>query len=115
MSFKLLLLPIRILALLLLFSPAVLAKTVLIEKQKAKTELKSGHSFHKEHLRQQTHHIGITTERTSSVKVYDNLGFFMPDGYHYKFVTIDRLYLNKQDANRCQSVSIHLFPYHFFW
>ncbi|MGV9003431.1 hypothetical protein [Flavobacterium sp.] len=115
MSFKLLLLYIKTLALLLLFSPSALAKTVTLDKTKAKTELKSGNSIHKEHLHQQTYTIGVSSERTASIKVYGNLGFFIVDGYHHKYFQKDRLYLNKQDANRCESVSIHLFPYHFFW
>lgn len=115
MSFKLLLLQIKFCAVLLLFSSFSKANAIAIVKEGARTELKSNFSFHKESLQQETYQLGVKFERTSVVKMFQNLGFFTSDFIESSFFRIENLFLDIQDVNRCQSVSIFLFPYHFFW
>ena len=107
-----------LLALLLLTSFSVTAKTIGIDKfQEQRTESlnKTEHSFHKNMLQPQLVHVTMMPEH--SVKPVP-IGFGI---FCYRDTTLLLLqptaqaHVVLQDANRCESVSRFLFPYHFFW
>ncbi|WP_333600244.1 hypothetical protein [Flavobacterium sp.] len=104
--------------LLLCFSNLVVAKTPAVDKhlQDTQTEafLKAGYSLSKDLLQPQTFSRVLSEHSVTplplgcAVLQYDEkLRLILG----YKGTTV----LLVQDADRCESVSHFLFPYHFFW
>jgi hypothetical protein len=119
MSAKRLLALGKIWVLLLLFSTMAVAKTAMMvapETSKEVSLFKAGHSFTKDLLQPQAlSTAGVTTEHAAKP---------MPFGYAVlEYAESTRLGLGYvgttttvlQDANRCESVSRLLFPFHIFW
>lgn len=109
----------KILALLLLISYSVIAKPTVIpnglQDQGTVSFNKAEQSFHKNMLQPQVVHVSMMPEH--SVKpintAYGDL--FYCDSTCLLLQPTTQTHLILQDANRCESVSRLLFPFHFFW
>jgi len=105
--------------LLLLFSNLAVANSAMVitpETAKEVSLFKAGHSFTKDLLQPQ----GLSTAGATS----EHAAKPMPFGFAVlEYAASTRLVLGYvgtttvilQDANRCESVSRLLFPYHIFW
>lgn len=106
------------LALLLLISSSVSAKSFIAHDfQDNQTENlnKAAHSFHENMLQPQVVHVSITSEH-SGKPVHTALNdLFYSESNHLVLQPLGQTNVVLQDANRCESVSKLLFPFHVFW
>lgn len=85
---------------------------IQIEKQNPSFSTNSTHSS--VFIEPQLNHTFVSTQKTldfSVVKYFKNYLVTIPD---LKINTQRDIYIN-QDINRCEMVSLLLFPFHFFW
>ena len=108
----------KMLALLLLINSTVSAKSFIANEFQDKGNVtlnKSEHSFHKNMLQPQVVHVSITSE--PSVKPI-NSGFvalLFNEKTSLVLKPNEQANVILQDADRCESVSRLLFPFHIFW
>lgn len=110
---------VKILALLLLASCSVVAKNgnaanEFQQHQSLKLN-KTADNLHKNMLQPQVVHVSILTEHPVK-PIASGLGILFI-GFQSHLLLQPTLLANEilQDADRCESVSKFLFPYHFFW
>lgn len=109
----------KMLTLLMLISYSVTAKSVgytaEFQKNRALTLSKPADSFHKNMLQPQVVHVTMMMEHLGKV-VHPIVGILFT-GYDTDLLSLPsaQTHVLLQDANRCESVSPLLFPYHFFW
>ncbi len=109
----------KILALLLLISTSANAKSTVAKNEfnpkKALNFNKDEQAFHRNMLQPQTAHISVGTE--DSVKPINSGYFALLLSENVSSATQYIGHTNEilQDANRCESVSKLLFPFHYFW
>ena len=109
----------KILALLMLISYSVTAKSVSFtnefQEHKTLSLNKSADSFHKNMLQPQVAHVSMMMEHP--FKLVNPIVGVLFTGYATDLLSLPTAQTNVilQDVNRCKSVSPLLFPYHFFW
>jgi hypothetical protein len=109
----------KILALLMLISYSVTAKSVRytneFQEHQTLTLNKPSDNFHKNMLQPQVVHVSMMMEH--SVKLVNPIVGILFAGYDTDLLCLPtaQTHVILQDVNRCKSVSPLLFPYHFFW
>ena len=109
----------KILALLMLISYSVTAKSVSytneFQEHQTLTLNKPSDNFHKNMLQPRVAHVSMMMEH--SVKLVSPIVGILFSGYDTNLLSFPaaQTHIILQDVNRCKSVSPLLFPYHFFW
>ncbi len=109
----------KILALLMLISYSVTAKSVRLsnefQENRALTLSKPADNFHRNMLQPQVVHVSMVIEHSVKL-VHPNAGILFT-AYDTNLLSLPtaQTHVILQDVNRCKSVSPLLFPYHFFW
>lgn len=108
----------KLLALLLLISCSVSAKTFTaneIQKKGTVTLNKAEDSIHKNMLQPQTAYVSISNEHLAKPMSFGYVALFFNEGAVSTLNPIGKTATFLQDADRCESVSRLLFPFHNFW
>ncbi|MDI1318413.1 hypothetical protein [Flavobacterium sp.] len=109
----------KILALLMLISYSVVAKSVSstneLQDPRPLSLNKPADSFHKNMLQPQVVHVSMMMEH--SIKLVNPTVGILFIGCDTDLLSMPtaQTHVILQDVNRCKSVSPLLFPYHFFW
>jgi len=105
--------------LLLLLSNPVAAKTIMADDsaQDAKTVtlLKADEVIHKDGLQPQVPSVRIISEHHAKPINFGYAALSDDDSASLVLGYVGSTQVLLQDANRCESVSRLIFPYHFFW
>ena len=109
----------KLLLLLLLVSVSVAAKTAVPQKQLPKTDTtsltKTTHSLHHNMLQPQVVHVSVTSEQPVKPVLSDYVAWFYGNSIVLTGQPKAQTRVFLQDADRCESVSRLLFPFHSFW
>ncbi len=104
--------------LLLLLSNSVAAKTALVDNvQDSKSVLlfNAENVVHKDGLQPQVPSVRIISEHQAKPISFGFAALSYADSIRLVLGYVGPTQVLLQDANRCESVSRFLFPYHFFW
>ncbi len=105
--------------LLLLLSNPVAAKTVManndVQNSKSVSFFNAEDVFHKDGLQPQVPSVRIISEHHAKPISFGYTAFSYDDSVRLVLGYVGPTQVLLQDANRCESVSRFLFPYHFFW
>lgn len=107
------------LLLLLLLSNPVAAKTVMANKDcqesKVVTVFEADDVVHKDGLQPQAPSVRVISEHHAKPISFGYTALFYDGSVSLVLGYVGSTQVLLQDANRCESVSRFLFPYHFFW
>ncbi len=109
----------KLFALLLLVSFSASAGTTITvaesHNKRAVMLDKEGFSFHKNMLQPQVVHVSMMPEQSIKPILIGYNAILYPGSTYLPVQPIGRVKLFIQDADRCESVSRLLFPFHSFW
>lgn len=108
----------KVLTFLLLLSSSVSAKALAayeLPQNGALAINKAEHSFHKNMLEPQTVHVSITNEHLAKPTSLGYVTLLSNGSSLSTLKPIGKATAFLQDADRCESVSRLLFPFHNFW